>query len=176
MRASLAALVATLSVAGCGSERAASPPPAAPAAEAREDVKAHFTPEPEAAERPRGGSRPRGWCDGRRCGRARAAASWPGSGASPSSARHGVLAVTGSRTGWLRVTASERRNGEHGWIRASAARVRSTDVWIRVDRSRRVLTLRRGDRVLRRLPVAVGRPGHRDAFGSLRGHRPAPHA
>ena len=70
-----------------------------------------------------------------------------------------VLAVTGRRGRWLRVTVSERRNGEHGWIRAAAARIGSTDVWIRVDRSRREATLRRGLRVMRRFPVAVGRPG-----------------
>jgi lipoprotein-anchoring transpeptidase ErfK/SrfK len=76
-----------------------------------------------------------------------------------------VLAVTARRDGWLRVTASERQNGEHGWIRASAARLGSTDVWIRVDRSRRELTLRRDKRVLRRLPVAVGRSGTETPLG-----------
>jgi lipoprotein-anchoring transpeptidase ErfK/SrfK len=76
-----------------------------------------------------------------------------------------VFAVTGERDGWLRVTASERANGDHGWIRASAARLGATDVWIRVDRSRRELTLRHGDRVLRRLPVAVGRPGTETPLG-----------
>ena len=76
-----------------------------------------------------------------------------------------VLAVSGERDGWLRVTASELENGEHGWIRASAARLAATDVWIRVDRSRRELTLRRGDKVLRRLPVAVGRPGTETPLG-----------
>jgi lipoprotein-anchoring transpeptidase ErfK/SrfK len=70
-----------------------------------------------------------------------------------------VLAVTRRRDGWLRVIATERPNGRPAWLRASAARLGSTDVWIRVDRSRRQLTLRRGDRVLRRVPVAVGRPG-----------------
>ena len=70
-----------------------------------------------------------------------------------------VLAVTGRRDGWLRVIATERPNGRPAWLRASAARVSSTNVWIRVDRSRRQLTLGRGDRVLRRVPVAVGRPG-----------------
>jgi hypothetical protein len=76
-----------------------------------------------------------------------------------------VLAVTARRGRWLRVTASERRNGEHGWIPDSAARLGSTDVWIRVDRSRRELTLRSGRRVLRRLPVAVGRPGNETPLG-----------
>lgn len=69
-----------------------------------------------------------------------------------------VLAVTGRRGGWLRVIATERPNGRHAWLRTSAARLGSTDIWIRVDRSRRQLTLRRGRRVLRRFPVAVGRP------------------
>ncbi len=76
-----------------------------------------------------------------------------------------VLAVTERRGRWLRVTASERRNGEHGWIPASAAWLGSTDVWIRVDRSRRELTLRRDRHVLRRLPVAVGRPGTETPLG-----------
>jgi hypothetical protein len=76
-----------------------------------------------------------------------------------------VLAVTGRRAGWLRVTASELENGEHGWIRASAARLDSVETWIRVDRSRRELTVRRGSRVLRRMPVAVGRPGTETPLG-----------
>jgi lipoprotein-anchoring transpeptidase ErfK/SrfK len=165
MRASLAAVVATLAVAGCGSERAASPPPAAPAAEASEDVKAHFTPEPEAAERPRGRFTTarvvrRTTLRTGPSGRVLARIGRETEFGSPR-----VLAVTGSRAGWLRVTASERRNGEHGWIRASTARLGSTDVWIRVDRSRRELTLRRGSRVLRRLPVAVGRPGTETPLG-----------
>jgi hypothetical protein len=70
-----------------------------------------------------------------------------------------VLGVTGRRGRWLRVVAAERANGEHGWIPAAAARLSATDVSVHVDRSRRRLTLRRGRRVLRRLPVAVGRPG-----------------
>jgi len=76
-----------------------------------------------------------------------------------------VLAVTGERGGWLRVIATERANGEQAWIRASAARLGATDVWIRVDRSKRELTLRRGREVLRRLPVAVGRPGTETPLG-----------
>ena len=76
-----------------------------------------------------------------------------------------VLAVTGERDGWLRVIATERSNGEQAWIRASAARFGATDVWIRVDRSKRELTLRRGREVLRRLPVAVGRPGTETPLG-----------
>jgi hypothetical protein len=76
-----------------------------------------------------------------------------------------LLAVTRRRGAWLRFTVSELANGRHGWIRAAAARLGSTDIWVRVDRSRRELTLRRGRRVLRRLPVAVGRPGTETPLG-----------
>jgi lipoprotein-anchoring transpeptidase ErfK/SrfK len=76
-----------------------------------------------------------------------------------------VLAVTRRRGGWLQVTAAELDNGERAWLRASATKLDGTDVWIRVDRSRRELTLRHGRRVLRRLPVAVGRPGTETPLG-----------
>jgi lipoprotein-anchoring transpeptidase ErfK/SrfK len=68
------------------------------------------------------------------------------------------LGVTGGRGGWLRVVASERPNNSHAWIRAVHARIGGTDISLVADRSRRELMLKRGDRVLRRLPVAVGRP------------------
>ena len=76
-----------------------------------------------------------------------------------------VLAVTGRRDGWLRVIASERQNSERGWIRAGAARLGAVDISIHVDRSRRQLTLKRGSRVLRRMPIAVGRPGNETPLG-----------
>jgi hypothetical protein len=76
-----------------------------------------------------------------------------------------VLAVTGRRGGWLRVIASERENGRPAWIRAGAARLGATDVSIKVDRSARRLVLRRSDRVLRRMPIAVGRPGNETPLG-----------
>jgi lipoprotein-anchoring transpeptidase ErfK/SrfK len=76
-----------------------------------------------------------------------------------------VLAVTGRRAGWLRVVATEAGNGHSGWIRASSARLGATDVSIKVDRSARRLTLRRGDHVLRRFPIAVGRPGNETPLG-----------
>jgi hypothetical protein len=78
---------------------------------------------------------------------------------------HRVLAVTGRRGGWLRVIAAERKNGRTGWIRARAARLGATDVSIKVDRSARRLVLRRGDRVLRRMPIAVGRAGNETPLG-----------
>jgi hypothetical protein len=70
-----------------------------------------------------------------------------------------VLAVTARRDGWLRVIATERPNGAAAWMREADARLGGTDVSLRVDRSERELTLRRDGEVLRRMPVAVGRPG-----------------
>jgi lipoprotein-anchoring transpeptidase ErfK/SrfK len=76
-----------------------------------------------------------------------------------------VLAVTGRRGDWLRVIATERKNGRRAWIRARAARLGATDISIKVDRSARRLTLRRGHKVLRRFPIAVGRPGNETPLG-----------
>ena len=76
-----------------------------------------------------------------------------------------VLAVIGRRAGWLRVIVAERENGRRGWIRARAARLGATDISIKVDRSARRLMLRRGDEVLRRFPIAVGRPGNETPLG-----------
>jgi lipoprotein-anchoring transpeptidase ErfK/SrfK len=76
-----------------------------------------------------------------------------------------VLAVTGHRAGWLRVIASERTNEQRGWIRAGATRLGATDISIHVDRSARRLVLKRGKHVLRRMPIAVGRPGNETPLG-----------
>ena len=76
-----------------------------------------------------------------------------------------VLGVVGRRGAWLQVIASERENEQRAWIRASAVRVRGTNISIRVDRSARRLALRRGKTVLRRMPIAVGRPGNETPLG-----------
>jgi lipoprotein-anchoring transpeptidase ErfK/SrfK len=149
---------------GCGGSEAAPPQAAAPA---EEDVKAHFTPEPEAEAK----ERPEARFTTARVVRRTTLRERPGGrvvariGRRTEFGSPRVVAVTRRRDGWLRVTVSELDNGEHGWIRASAARLGSTNVWIRVDRSKRRLTLRRGDRVLRRMPVAVGRPGTETPLG-----------
>jgi hypothetical protein len=70
-----------------------------------------------------------------------------------------IVSVVGRRDGWLRVLAPERPNHRAGWIPERATRVGTVNVSIHVDRSRRMLTVRRAGRVVRRLPVAVGRPG-----------------
>ena len=167
MRPSLPAAATILILAGCGGSEAAPP---RPDGGIEGDVREHFVATADHGDRDRG-ARPR-----RRSTTARVVRQTT-LRAAPSGrvvARIGrltefgsprVLAVTGRRGRWLRVIASERDNGEQAWIRASAARLRATDVWIRVDRSRRELTLRRGERVLRRLPVAVGRPGTETPLG-----------
>jgi hypothetical protein len=76
-----------------------------------------------------------------------------------------VLGVLRRRSGWLRVLAPELPNGRSGWIPAAAAEVGATDRSVHVDRSRRRLELRDGKRVLRRFPVAVGRPSNPTPLG-----------
>jgi len=70
-----------------------------------------------------------------------------------------VLGVTARRDGWLRVVTPERPNGEAGWIPERRARLDSTNWSVHIDRSARRLTLRNDGRMVRRFPVAVGRPG-----------------
>jgi lipoprotein-anchoring transpeptidase ErfK/SrfK len=69
-----------------------------------------------------------------------------------------VLATLGERRGWLRVMATQLPNGASGWIPARAARVMASPWKLEVDLSRRLVTVRRGDRAVRRFRVAVGRP------------------
>jgi lipoprotein-anchoring transpeptidase ErfK/SrfK len=71
-----------------------------------------------------------------------------------------VLSVIRRRGAWLAVHAAQLPNGRAGWLPAAAVRLGAVDVSVHVDRSARRLTVRRGDRVLRRFTVAVGRPGN----------------
>ena len=70
-----------------------------------------------------------------------------------------VVSVLRERGGWLRVVVPERPNRAPAWIRATATRPGAVDVSLRVDRSARRLTVWRRGKVVRRLRVAVGRPG-----------------
>lgn len=71
-----------------------------------------------------------------------------------------VLAVEKERGHWLGVSAPQRPNGKLGWIdgQSDAVRLRHTDYSITTDLSKRRIELRRGQRLVRRLPVAIGRP------------------
>jgi hypothetical protein len=72
-----------------------------------------------------------------------------------------VMSVVARRGRWLGVTTTAMGNGRTAWVRADSGaldrgRVRTA---ISVDLSRRTVELRRGKRLLRRVRVAVGRPG-----------------
>jgi lipoprotein-anchoring transpeptidase ErfK/SrfK len=74
-----------------------------------------------------------------------------------------VLAVVARKPGWLSVLTA--RHTRPGWIPDDAARLGATDYSVRVDRTARRLELRRGETVVRRLPVAIGRPGYPTPVG-----------
>lgn len=72
-----------------------------------------------------------------------------------------TVAVVERRGRWLGVVTSALPNGQIGWIDGRAARVklRRIEVSVEIDLSRRILTLERGGRVLRKVTVGVGRSG-----------------
>ena len=76
-----------------------------------------------------------------------------------------VLAVTRRDGRWLEVISSHLPNRRRGWIPARAAALGATDISLHVDRSARRLELRRGDRLLRTVTIAVGRPGNETPLG-----------
>jgi lipoprotein-anchoring transpeptidase ErfK/SrfK len=68
------------------------------------------------------------------------------------------LAVVGHRKGWLRVIATELRNGQTGWIRELRTRIQATPWAIRASISRRRVQVMKNGRVVRSFTVAVGKP------------------
>jgi hypothetical protein len=78
-----------------------------------------------------------------------------------------ALPVTAHRGRWLGVLAPELGNGRIGWIdaRANPVSYQRTRYRIEIDLSRRELRLHKGDRVTRRLPVSIGRPGSPTPIG-----------
>jgi L,D-transpeptidase catalytic domain len=69
-----------------------------------------------------------------------------------------VLGVVNQRGGWLGVQAAELRNGEIGWIKRSDATLNCVDWSIHADLKQRKLYVLHGDRTVRTLRVAIGRP------------------
>lgn len=69
-----------------------------------------------------------------------------------------VLGVVKQRGGWLGVQAPELRNREIGWIKRKRARVDCVHWSLHADLSKRVLSVRRDGRTIRRFRVAIGRP------------------
>ncbi len=76
-----------------------------------------------------------------------------------------VLSVLRKRGAWLQVVVPERPNARPGWIPAGRARLGATDVSLHVDRSARTLTVRDRERVLQRVTIGVGAPGHQTPTG-----------
>jgi hypothetical protein len=69
----------------------------------------------------------------------------------------GVAAVRGH---WVGLVTPELPNGHLGWVRRGrSVRLRRVSYSLHADLSQRALELRRGGRVVRRLPVAVGAAG-----------------
>jgi hypothetical protein len=70
-----------------------------------------------------------------------------------------VLGALDHRGRWVQVVAPELGNHRAGWVHESKLELARVARSLRIDISRRQLTLREGNRVVRRIPVAVGRPG-----------------
>lgn len=76
-----------------------------------------------------------------------------------------VLAVVARRPGWLGVLSHYMPNSKAGWIPQDAAVLRYMPYTIDVDLSALRLLVRRDGEVVRRVRVAVGRPGHETPTG-----------
>lgn len=70
-----------------------------------------------------------------------------------------VLAVVARRPGWLGVLSHHMPNSRAGWIPVAGAELLREPYALQVDLSARELVVRREGRVVRRVVVAVGRPG-----------------
>jgi hypothetical protein len=68
------------------------------------------------------------------------------------------LGVVKDRGRWLGVVSTRLPNGRLGWVRRSDVRLSRTDISLTLDLSRRRLLLKRGERVVRRMVVGIGRP------------------
>lgn len=60
---------------------------------------------------------------------------------------------------WLRLKLPIRPNTATGWVPADYVRLRRSAYWVDVSTSRRLVTVRRAGRVVRRFRAVVGRPG-----------------
>jgi lipoprotein-anchoring transpeptidase ErfK/SrfK len=71
-----------------------------------------------------------------------------------------TLAVAERRGRWLGVVTTRVANGRLGWVNEARSRLRlsRTHIALTLDLSARQLVVRRGEKVLRRITVGVGRP------------------
>jgi lipoprotein-anchoring transpeptidase ErfK/SrfK len=72
-----------------------------------------------------------------------------------------AFSVVERRGRWLGVVAPELGNGEIAWIdaRSSGVKVGTTAMSVSIDLSRRVLVVKRGEEVVRRVTIGIGAPG-----------------
>lgn len=68
------------------------------------------------------------------------------------------LGVVRDRGNWLGVVSTRLPNGRLGWVRTKDVRLRATEISLILDLSKRRLVLKRGDRVVRKMVVGIGRP------------------
>jgi hypothetical protein len=68
------------------------------------------------------------------------------------------LGVVKERGKWLGVVSTRLPNGRLGWVKRRDVRLETTDISLVLDLSSRRLLLKRGDKVIRRMVVGVGRP------------------
>jgi hypothetical protein len=68
------------------------------------------------------------------------------------------LGVVKDRGRWLAVVSTRLPNGRLGWVKRRDVYLASTEISLHLDLSRRRLLLKRGDQVIRRIVVGVGRP------------------
>jgi L,D-transpeptidase catalytic domain len=78
-----------------------------------------------------------------------------------------VMSIAAQRGPWLGVVATELPNGRLGWVHIEnrGLRFRRHDYSLHADLSGRWLELRRGGRRIRRITVAIGRPGSETPTG-----------
>ena len=67
-----------------------------------------------------------------------------------------TLSVVQKRGRWLGVVTSAVENGRIGWVDRSGLRYQSVRLKLEADLSKRTLTVKRGDRTLRRIRVDIG--------------------
>lgn len=78
-----------------------------------------------------------------------------------------AMSVAAQRGPWLGVVSTEMANGQLAWVHRGnpGLRLRGQSYSLHADLSRRSLELHRGGRLIRRISVAIGRPGSETPTG-----------